>query len=189
MPAGHLTIPNIICAIRFMLVPVLLALAWLGHANLYISLLITAFLLDAIDGPIARWTGQLSELGPKLDSWADFFVFITLPIGVWWLWPEIIMQERIFVALMLGSLIVPPLTGLLKFRATTSYHTWLAKLAVTLAAISAVLLLLGGPAWPLRIAAVFCVLAALEEIAITWILEHPESDVKTIRHILKRRTQ
>jgi len=183
----YLTVPNLICGTRFLLAPVLLILAWNGSAGLYTGFLITAFLLDMIDGPVARWTGQLSDLGPRLDSLADFSIFITLPAGVWWLWPEIIIQECIFVALMLGSLILPPLIGLIKFHAITSYHTWLAKLAVTLAAISAVLLVLGGPAWPLRVATVFCVLAAIEEIAITWILKRPVSDVKTICHVLKRR--
>lgn len=182
-----MTIPNILCGTRLALAPVLLIIAWDGHGHIFIGILIFAFFLDAIDGPIARWTGQITELGPKLDSWADFAIFITMPIGIWWLWPEIILRELVFVVMMLASLLLPILIALIKFQSTTSYHTWLVKLAVASTAVSVILLLLGGPAWPFRAAAILCVLAATEEIAITLILDRPASDVKTIYHVLKRK--
>lgn len=183
-----MTIPNILCGIRLALAPVLLVIAWHGHGHIFIGILVFAFFLDAIDGPIARWTGQITELGPKLDSWADFAIFAILPLGVWWLWPEIIRQERMFVMLMAASLIAPILIALLKFRTTTSYHTWLVKLAAGCTAVSVILLLLGGPEWPFRISAIICVLAAIEQIAITSLLSRPASDVQTLYHVMRRRT-
>lgn len=183
-----MTIPNILCAIRLALAPVLLIVAWDGHGHIFIGILIFAFFLDAIDGPIARWTGQITELGPKLDSWADFAIFAILPLGVWWLWPEIILQEKIYIALMLASLILPVLFALIRFRTTTSYHTWLVKLAVFCTAVSTVLLLIGGPEWPFRISAILCILAAIEQIMITLMIDRPASDVKTLYHILKRKS-
>ena len=47
-------------------------------------------------------------------------------------------------------------------------------------------LFLGGPAWPFRVAAVICLLAAIEEITISWILPEPESNLRSVWDILKR---
>lgn len=182
-----MTIPNILCAIRLALAPVLLLVAWDGHGDIFIGMLVFAFLLDAIDGPIARWTNQITELGPKLDSWADFAIFAILPLGVWWLWPEIILQEKVYVMLMLTSLAVPVLIALVRFRTTTSYHTWLVKLAVFCTAVSSVLLLIGGPEWPFRASAILCILAAIEQSMITLIIDRPASDVRTIYHVMQKR--
>jgi hypothetical protein len=45
---------------------------------------------------------------------------------------------------------------------------------------------LGGPAWPFRVAAVICILAAIEEIALTLLLSEPESNVRSVWDVLKR---
>jgi len=47
-------------------------------------------------------------------------------------------------------------------------------------------LFLGGPAWPFRAAAVVCILAAVEEIAITLLLPEPESNLRSVWDVLKR---
>jgi len=47
-------------------------------------------------------------------------------------------------------------------------------------------LFLGGPEWPFRIAAMVCILAAIEELLLTLILAKPESNVRSIWLILKR---
>jgi CDP-diacylglycerol--glycerol-3-phosphate 3-phosphatidyltransferase len=52
--------------------------------------------------------------------------------------------------------------------------------------LSLYVLFLGGPAWPFRLAAVICILAALEEIALTLLLSESESNVRSIWDVLKR---
>ena len=47
-------------------------------------------------------------------------------------------------------------------------------------------LFLGGPVWPFRLAAVICILAALEEVALTLLLSEPESNVRSVWDVLKR---
>lgn len=180
------TIPNIISALRILLGPALLVIAWRGHHNLFLGVLITSFLLDLVDGPIARATNQVTEIGPKLDSWADFSIYMTLPIGAWWLWPEIIIREQVYVGIAVASVIVPTIVGLIKFKQPTSYHTWLVKFAVVCISISVILLLLGGPAWPFRISAIIAMLAGIEEILITLLTKTPLSDAKSIFHVLDR---
>ena len=52
---------------------------------------------------------------------------------------------------------------------------------------SAILLFLVGIAWPFQVASIFCLLAGIEEIVITLILDKPYSDVRTLVHVLKAR--
>ena len=52
--------------------------------------------------------------------------------------------------------------------------------------LSLYVLFFGGPAWPFRWAAVICMLAAIEEIALTLLLSEPESNVRSLWDVLKR---
>ena len=182
-----MTLPNLLSLVRLLLSPVLLVLAWLGYADIFIGALILAFLLDLIDGPIARKFHQVSRLGPKLDSCADFFIYVSFLIGAYLLWPHIVKRELIFIILVGLSIILPALVGFLKFRKATSYHTWLVKCAAVTMAPGAILLFINGPTWPFYMATGISVLAALEEIAITLIIDTPQSDVGTLIHVLRNK--
>lgn len=167
----------------------LLVLAWFDYPTAFIYLLVVAFLLDAIDGPIARRLHQVSALGPKIDSWADFSIYMTFAIGAWWLWPDIIKKELVYLMILLASILLPVLAGLVKFKQIISYHTWSVKFATVCMAPSAILLFLIGIAWPFRVASILCLMAGLEEIIITLILDKPYSEVRTLVHVLKTRNK
>ncbi len=180
-----LTIPNSLCLLRLVSAPVLLVLAWYGYRQEFIVVMVFAFLMDAVDGPIARWLHQVSELGPRLDTWADVAVYLSLPLGIWWLWPDLVRREGLYFGIIIVSVIVPGLAGFMKFRRPTSYHTWLVKFAAVVTAVSTFVLLMQGPALPFRLASFVCLAAAVEEIIITLILDRPRSDVRTLVHVIK----
>jgi len=183
-----LTFPNLLSALRLALGVVLLGIAWWGNGRVFIGVLIFAFFLDLIDGPIARCWGMVSVLGPKIDSYADFSVYVSFFIGAWWLWPEIVQREAVFISLLGLSIVLPALTGLIKFRKATSYHTWLVKTAVVCMVPASLLLFLGGPAWPFQVAAVISACAGLEEIVISLLLDEPRSDVRSVFDLRGRGT-
>lgn len=187
MQRSVLTFPNLLSTIRFGLGFILLGIAWAGYAQWFIGTLILAFFLDFIDGPIARRWHQVSELGSVLDSYADFSVYAAFLIGAWWLWPETVRQELVFITLLGLGIVLPALTGFIKFRRGTSYHTWLVKFAVVCMAPASIILFLGGPAWPFRIASIISLLAGVEEIAISLLLQQPRSDVRTVLDLLRKR--
>ena len=81
---------------------------------------------------------------------------------------------------MKSSFTLPVLVGLYKFRTLTSYHTWSVKLAVAITFIAYVLLFSEWSAWPFRFAAVACLYAASEEIAITLLMRHEHVDVRSV---------
>jgi CDP-diacylglycerol--glycerol-3-phosphate 3-phosphatidyltransferase len=184
-----LTLPNILGLTRFVIGFVLLALAWFGYKNIFIGALCFAFLLDAIDGPIARYFHMTSAQGARLDSIADFNIYISLLISLFILWPNIVEEEFIFIVLAILAIITPAIIGLIKFKNTTSYHTWLVKISSVFFAPSIILLLLGGPSWPFRFAIVIGLLASLEEIIITLLLDKPRSDVKHIFAVISNRNE
>ncbi len=183
---SKLTLPNLLTGFRFIAAPGLLWLAWHGYGIAFMVLLALAFLTDLLDGLAARLTGQVSQFGAALDSWADVITYLTITIGCWWLWPEVVRRELIFVVLMVASCLLPAVVGFSKFGCFTSYHTWGVKIAAASMGLSLYVLFFGGPSLPFRLAAVICILAAIEEIALTLLLSESESNVRSIWDVLKR---
>ena len=180
--SGGSKIPNLLSGFRLLAAPVMLFLAWIDQPVGFLVLLAITLSTDALDGYLARRQSWQSELGTKLDSWGDFTTYITVALGAWWLWPDIIRREAIFVGLALGGYLVPIAIGFAKYRRLTSYHTWAAKLSAVVMSIAALLLFLTDIAWPFRCAAILMVLEAVEEIAITLILPEWKSNIPTLWH-------
>ncbi len=183
---SKLTLPNLLTGFRFAAAPALLWLAWHGYPITFMMLLALAFVTDLLDGMIARLTGQVTQFGATLDSWADVITYLTIALCCWWLWPNVVSRELLYVALTIASCLLPALAGMLKFRRFTSYHTWGVKIAAAAMGLTLYVLFLGGPPWPFRLAAVICILAAIEEIVITWLLPEPESNLRSVWDVLKR---
>ena len=180
-------VPNLLSGCRLLLAPVLLLLAWAGDHTLFLICLMLALVSDAVDGWLARRLGQCTELGARLDSWSDLALSVCAPVGVWWLWPELVRREAVFVGMMLAGYTLPALYGLLKYRRFPSYHTRLAKAAAVLMGAGALLLLAGGPAWPFRLASLVVLIEALDEFAITAVLPGWHANVPSLWHALKLR--
>jgi len=86
MTAGPvLTLANQLTLLRMLLIPAFVLLVVYGEFGWALAIFTIAGITDALDGLIARWTGQKSELGAWLDPAADklllvsTFVVLTLP--------------------------------------------------------------------------------------------------------------
>ncbi len=179
-------LPNFISALRLAASPVILYLAWHGYADTVLVVLVAALASDALDGYLARALGQTSTFGAKLDSAADFALFITIPLVGWRLWPHIIRHEAPYFMVAIISATLPPAIHFWKFRTSTSYHTWSAKLTVLFVGGSAILLFAGWSPWLFRLATPISVLAACEQIALTWMLPESRSDVRSLWHVTRQ---
>lgn len=182
-----LTLPNMLTSFRFVAAPGLLIFAWQGHERAFMILLAVAFATDMLDGLAARLTGQVSDFGAMLDSLADLSTYLTIAVCSYWLWPEWVLRELFYAGLIVGSCVVPPMVGMVKFGKLTSYHTWLVKSAAVCVGASLFLMFLGGPAWPFRVAALVSLSAAIEEVAITLLLADTRSNVRSLWDVLRRR--
>jgi CDP-diacylglycerol--glycerol-3-phosphate 3-phosphatidyltransferase len=182
-----ISVPNILSGFRLVAAPILLYLAWNGYPKLFLALLAISLLSDSIDGFLARRLRKETELGTKLDSYGDLATYLSVPLCAWWLWPDILKREAVFVFLVLGAYIIPILVGLLKFKRITSYHTWLAKITAVLMSVAVLMLFLWDIPWPFRCVAVLQVIEACEEIAITLSLSQRETNIPTYWHLIRRR--
>lgn len=178
---------NLLSTLRLVAAPVLLALAWQGHATGFVVGLAMALCSDLLDGWIARRWQQTSELGAKLDSWGDLAMYTTLALGVWWLRPDVIRGEALFVVVALVSYVLPIIVGLLKFGRLTSYHTWGDKLSSVVMAGGILVLVVWQAPWLFRLGVVVLAVAETEEIAITVVLRHWRADVASIVHAWRLR--
>ena len=182
-----LTLPNCLSGLRISLVPVLLVLAWANWPQTFLAVLGLSLLTDILDGYLARKLRQTSEFGAKLDSWADLVTYPCLPLCLWWLRPDVIREEKIFLAAGICFYIAAVVFGLAKFRRLTAYHTWSGKVAVVLLGVAALIIFAGGPGWPLRIVMPIIALNCLEETAITAMLLTWRADVPTLWHAIRLR--
>lgn len=163
-----MNLPNLLSLLRLLATPVMLWFAWHGQYEAFLWLMLAAWFTDALDGWLARRLNQCTALGARLDSWGDLAFYSALSLGTWWLWPERLRAEGVAIVAIITSYLLPAMIGFIKFRQLPSYHTWAVKLAAVVTAVGVIGLLLFDLGWPLRIAALVCVYAAVEEIAITF---------------------
>ena len=176
---------NLLSLARLLSVPCMLVAAGFGSVRAWIALFGCALVSDAIDGPIARARGTVSERGAILDSMADCALYLTVPVSVLLLFPWVRAEDGPAIALVVVGYATPVAYGFLKFRRLTSYHTIAARVAGVLLCSAFLWLLATRAAWPLYIATVVLVLSALEEIAITLTLPVWRPNVPTLRHALR----
>lgn len=185
MNKNFCSVPNFLSLLRLSLVPVLAVAATLGEANLFLLVLAISLVSDMLDGYFARKLEQVTELGAKLDSWADMATYAMMIMGLNLIWPHVFHQQFIFLVAATLSYILPVLIALARFGGFPSYHTWGAKLAALLIAPAFYWLVLYDEQLFFRAVIIFHVIVALEEVAITFLLKKPKTNVASILTILK----
>lgn len=172
-------IPNVVSMLRLLTAPIALLLAVRHREYLYLAAIALSVFTDLLDGFLARRLNHITALGARLDSWGDFTVYSTMAVSAFILWPETVIRHRDACLAIVLSFTVPTLIGLIKFKSLTSYHTWSVKLAVGVTILGYGSLFTGLLNWPFTLAAVLCVVAAVEETLITVILDHNLPDVRS----------
>lgn len=181
----QLTIPNLITCFRFLIAPILILIALFGHRTLCLVLFAISLFTDVLDGYIARILGQTSELGTKLDGWADLAIWIAALICLFILWPALAIREAPYALFAISTFILPVIIGLLKYKSSPSYHCRLAKIQAVIMSGATFLLLLTGISWPFRAAAIFQLVVAIEDISITILLPTPHYNIRSLWHAIK----
>jgi cardiolipin synthase (CMP-forming) len=86
-PANQLTL------LRMLLIPAFVILVVYGHLGWALIVFVTAGVTDALDGLIARWSGQKTNLGAWLDPMADKLLLVTTFIVL--TWPGLNLTNRL----------------------------------------------------------------------------------------------
>jgi phosphatidylglycerophosphate synthase len=180
-------VANLLSAFRLVCAPVLLALAWSGRTGMFLALFALGLASDVLDGVLARRLGQESEFGARLDQWGDFALWVALPFSAWWLWHETVAREAPYVILAVACMLLPTAIAYAKYRAVPGYHTWSVKLGSVLMGVGVPLLLLFDLGWPFRIAALFQLVCAVDELGITYLFAECRHDVPSVFHAVRLR--
>jgi len=100
------TVPNVLSALRIVLVPVFLVLVLVGNDVAALVVIVASALSDFLDGIIARRFGQITKLGQLLDPAADrLFIFAAVialavrDVVPWWL-VIVIVGRDVFLAVL-----------------------------------------------------------------------------------------
>ncbi len=181
-------IPNILSLFRIIAAPFLLLSAWYDLPLLFFILLGMMLISDLLDGIIARRIDHTTERGSRLDSYGDILTYLSTPLAVWWLWPDIVKEELYYIIAAVIIYIVPAIFSFLKFGQLASYHTWITKIAAVLMSVGVVMLLGFDNNLLFHAAVYFLVLVMVENIAITLILPKQKSDIYTLWHAWKERS-
>lgn len=175
------TLPNQITMLRILCVPLLWFLAMTNQRAYFFSLFAFVGLTDFLDGFIARHFKQISELGAKLDSIADFLVVIS---GFFWakyLLPEFFANYQFIIVGVFAFYLLAQVYGLIKFKTIAAYHLYTEKVATI--CIYAFFIHAGffEPSLPFFImTTALCSVSILESILITYRSQRFEPDVVSI---------
>jgi CDP-diacylglycerol--glycerol-3-phosphate 3-phosphatidyltransferase len=180
------SIPNLLSLLRLTLVPVLAIAAVLNEAVLFLLILAISLFSDMLDGYFARKLKQVTELGARLDSWADMATYAIMIVGLYVMWPAVFDQQFFYLVAASISYVLPVVIALFRFGDFPSYHTWGAKLAALLIAPAFYLLLLNDQQLLFRAVIIFHVVVAIEEVAITFALKKSETNVASILSLLRK---
>jgi hypothetical protein len=82
-------------------------------------------------------------------------------------------------------MLLPTTIAYAKYRAIPGYHTWSVKLGAILMGLALPLLLIFEVVWPFRVAALFQLVCAVDELGITFLLDECRHDVPSVFHALR----
>ena len=182
-------VPNLLSATRIVLMPAVLLTAMGGLKPWFIGLLIAGLLTDAFDGYFARRFHAQSELGRKLDSFADYLTMITGIAGIALLWPAIMQRELLWVTVGLVAFFAVVVYGFVRLGRAPCYHTWASKILAVACGLSMIPLLAEWSAVPFHVAMALLVACGGEEIAIALLVPWHEGEVPTVWHAWRMRAE
>jgi len=179
--------PNLLSALRIVLMPAVITTAIAGSRRWFVALLVISLLTDALDGWLARRLDAYSEFGRKLDSFADYLTMITGLAGIALLWPGILRRELPWVATGLAAFFGVVVYGFVRLGRAPCYHTWASKIGAAACALSLIPLLAGWTALPFRIVICLEVLAGLEEMTIAVLVPSHVGEMPSVWHAWRLR--
>ena len=182
------TIPNLITTYRLLMVPVILYFAISGREKLFAIFLVINLVSDIIDGYIARRFKMETEIGAKLDSFADNFNYVLAIIGFFVFKMEDFRPHIVSLIIFLSMLVLTVIVPLIKFRRFPSYHLYTTKVGGYIQGAFFICLFTIGFITPFYyFMIVWGILGAIECIAIDMLIPEMRSNVKGLYWVLKER--
>ncbi|OVE62791.1 CDP-alcohol phosphatidyltransferase family protein [Chryseobacterium mucoviscidosis] len=185
------TIPYLLIAIRFILAPIILLLAYFkGTESRFLILFLMYFglLTDIFDGIIARKVGVSSEKLRRLDSQTDLIFWLSLGFASYFLNAELIKNEWKGVALIFIMEALCYIISWLKFGKETCTHAFLSKMwGLSLLIAFTCLIGFQQAGWTFYLTVILGFVSHIDVILIILILPKWQYDVPSSYHAWKIR--
>lgn len=181
-------IPNMITSYRLVMFPVIMYFALSGKQNLFAVFILINLFTDFIDGIIARRLNMVTEIGAKLDSFADNFTYLLAVIGMLIFKMEDLRPHLVSFIGFVSINVLTVVISLIKFRKFPSFHGYMTKIGGYIEGAFFISLFTLGFFLPLYyLMIVWGILGAIEHISIQLIIPEMRSNVKGIYWVLKER--
>ncbi len=175
------TIPNIISLYRLLSVPLLFYIAYLGKEKLFFYWFLFNAFTDALDGFIARTFNMQTKWGAKLDSLADFFMYLLAMYALIRLKGDELEPVKLSFYLLIFYYLFTDLFALFKFKEISSLHLYLSKFNGIIQSLFFVMLFtIGFNPYFYWIMFIFASLAFVENMYFLIKLKEIRSDLKGI---------
>lgn len=179
-------IPNTLSLYRILVFPLILYWIFTGNEMLVSIFIAISLITDLLDGIIARVFNMKTEIGARLDSWADTGTYICAFLAIYLFKWEEIKAYWLVLLIFFAVWLLSYAAVFLKFRGLIGLHTYLFKITGYLqGAFIMILFLYGFYPWLFYIALGVGTLACIEEIIIILLIKKPATNVKGLFWILK----
>lgn len=180
------TIPNLITSYRLLTFPLILYFIFAGNEKLFTVFLIINLISDIVDGFIARRFHMETEIGAKLDSFADNFNYLLAFTGLFVFKMEDFRPHLLSFIVLISIMVITVIVSLIKFRKFPSFHLYTTKIGGYIQGAFFICLFTLGfytPFWYLVFT--WTILSAIEHNIIQMILPEMQSNVKGLYWVLK----
>lgn len=175
-----------VTVIRILLTALLYPIAYTEQRILFLMVFTLAGITDILDGYLARKYRQVSELGARLDTYADQFLLTSCIFYAYYLAPEVLFYSIAPYVVALW-IVLNNIVCFSKHRRLANFHLWSAKLG-TAGLLLAVFLSVALGLNPLVywIANVLIGIAALETSVVVLFVKKPKTNMGTVFNRLVR---
>jgi len=181
-----MNIPISLIIFRLLLAPIILYLAYfIGETSkIYILILMYLGLIsDILDGIIARKQNTSSAKLRRMDSQTDMIFWLSIGFATWFLYPNLISNNAIFIWSILGMEAACYIISIAKFKRETCTHAFLSKLwGITLLIAFTSLIGFNHAGIPFAMAIIMGIISHIDRILITLILPHWAHDIPSAYH-------
>jgi CDP-diacylglycerol--glycerol-3-phosphate 3-phosphatidyltransferase len=178
-------------AFRFLLAPVILYVGYVykkEYRSLIICLLFLGLLSDIADGIIARKQQVSTATLRRLDSQADMIFWLSAGFTAWFIWPDVISENKLIIYALLGMEALCYAVSIIKFGRETCTHAYLSKFwGLTLLAAFTDLILNGNAGVLFMLCLSAGIVSHIDRILITIILPNWQHDVPSSYHAYRIR--
>ena len=180
-------IPNALSLYRILVFPLILYWIFTGKETLVSVFIAISLITDLLDGMIARVFNMKTEIGARLDSWADTGTFICAFLAIYLFKWEEVRPYWPMLLIFFGVWLLSYAVVFIKFRGLIGLHTYLFKITGYLqGAFIMILFVSGFYSWLFYLSLGAGTLACVEEIIIIWLIKKPMTNVKGLYWILKK---